>query len=93
MRSGTVDGLNANAGVNQRCVSVELLTGETILISIEVMYFLTFLIVVILLCCLLHQLKLFYCRHVFKLSEGLFIPPSKLKLVASFFFLLSENLG
>lgn len=38
MRSGTVDGLNVNAGVNQRCVTVELLTGETILISIEVCF-------------------------------------------------------
>lgn len=37
MRSGTVDGLNANnTGVINRCVTVELLTGETILIPIEV---------------------------------------------------------
>ncbi|CAG7724249.1 unnamed protein product, partial [Allacma fusca] len=35
MRNGTVEGLTANGGVNHRCVTVELLTGETILISTE----------------------------------------------------------
>ncbi len=35
MRSGTVDGLNAN-GINLRPLTVELLTGETIQLSTEV---------------------------------------------------------
>jgi len=39
MRSGTVvnaDGLHGGTGVNQRRISVELLTGETFFVSVEV---------------------------------------------------------
>ena len=36
MRNGTAEGLNANGGVSDRCVTVELLTGEHFLVSIEV---------------------------------------------------------
>ena len=38
MRNGTAEGLNANGGVSDRCVTVELLTGEHFLVSIEVSY-------------------------------------------------------